>query len=118
MYRIAVLLSLALGAGALATTAQAASFNCAKAKTPSEKAICAKPTLSDLDQRMGDKYKILIKMLGKGSAQASQIRAEQVWFLGRRDACGAEEFCLRGQIADRIVDLEGYIAQATRANAG
>ncbi len=118
MVRFALLVAAGVSLGAMVSPAQAASFNCAKAKLPSEKTICAKPTLSILDQRMGTKYKALIKLLGAGSAQASSIRAEQVWWLGRRNACGTDVFCLRGQIADRIVDLDGYLRTAKAAMAG
>lgn len=105
----------AAAALALATPAGAASFNCAKAKTPTEKTICAKPTLNILDQRMGANYKNLIGLLGKGSAQASSIRAEQVWWLGQRDACGSDANCLRGIIGQRIKELDGYTATAKAA---
>jgi uncharacterized protein len=46
-----VLLLLASGA------AQAASFDCDKAKTPQEKAICASPGLSQADENMAAAYK-------------------------------------------------------------
>jgi uncharacterized protein len=40
-----------------ATLAHAASFDCAKAHTPQEKAICASPELSAADDRMASAYK-------------------------------------------------------------
>jgi len=118
MLRFSLILAAGLGLGVMATSAEAASFNCAKAKSPTEKTICGNATLSILDQRMGAKYKVLIKLLGAGSAQADQIRAEQVWWLSRRDSCGTDAFCVRGQIADRIMDLDGYLASAKKALAG
>jgi uncharacterized protein YecT (DUF1311 family) len=41
-------------------TAHAASFNCAKAATPQEKAICASPELSAADARMAAAYRKLL----------------------------------------------------------
>ena len=115
MLRFAVIVVAGVSALALAAPAGAASFNCGKAKTPTEKTICAKATLNILDQRMGAQYKVLIKLLGAGSAQASSVRAEQVWWLGQRDGCGSDATCLRGVIGQRIKDLDGYMATAKAA---
>jgi len=49
-----VLLLLAAG------TAHAASFDCSKAKTSQEKAICGSPELSAADERMAAAYKALL----------------------------------------------------------
>jgi uncharacterized protein len=115
MLRYTVILAAGIAALTMTAPAGAASFNCAKAKTPSEKTICAKPTLNILDQRMGAKYKVLIGILGAGSAQASSIRAEQVWWLGQRDGCGKDANCLRSAIGNRIKELDAYTATATAA---
>jgi len=47
--------------GLLATTAQAASFDCAKAATQIERAICSSPDLSRLDEAMAATYKKALK---------------------------------------------------------
>ncbi len=112
MLRCSMMAFGALAVFVFAAPAGAASFNCGKAKTPTEKAICAKPTLNILDQRMGGKYKALIGLLGKDSAQASSVRAEQVWWLGQRDGCGSDAACLRGAIGNRIKELDSYTAKA------
>src|ERR1700690_753516 len=87
----AKLTRLALFAGALfllAGSADAASFNCAKAKTPDEKAICANPALSDLDTQMaalfGVRMKVPMLMGSRGAAGD-----EQVQWLQTRGSCGA-----------------------------
>jgi len=49
-----VLLLMASGA------AQAASFDCVKAKTPQEKAICTSPKLSAADDSMAAAYKAVL----------------------------------------------------------
>jgi uncharacterized protein len=111
MVRSAMILSVALGVSAFSGHAEAASFNCGKAKTPTEKTICGKATLNILDQRMGAKYAGLMKAIGAGSSRGSSIRAEQVWWLGQRDACGADATCLRVIIGTRIKELDAYSAQ-------
>ncbi len=57
------------------SNAQAASFNCSKAKQPDEKAICADHGLSDLDVQMaalyGVRMQIPMLMGAKGIATTS-----------------------------------------------
>ena len=52
---------LLLYACAAANVACAASFNCAKAVTPQEKAICASPELSEADDRMAAQYREILR---------------------------------------------------------
>ena len=79
----------ALLAVAATGTMAGPSFDCAKAAADDEKAICASPVLSDLDQRLADAYGTLRKALGDGVA-----RKVQGPFLRQRHACGADEICL------------------------
>ena len=66
----------------------AASFDCSKATTETEKAICADPELSALDRLMG--------LLWKKQAQVSKKRlTEQKKWLGKRDECSADLECLK-----------------------
>ena len=61
-----VLLSLSL-------TTQAASFDCAKAKTPMEKTICSNANISKLDEDMNSKYQAALKNFPvKGFVRAQQ----------------------------------------------
>lgn len=94
--------------------ADAASFNCHKAKTASEKAVCARPTLNVLDQRMGTIYRTLLSMVGH-SGQRDQFQADQQYWLGVRDGCAADADCLRLAYHNRIIDLNGYIAAVKAA---
>ena len=57
---------------------QAASFDCNKATTETEKAICADPELSALDERMGEAWARLSPLFPK---------ANQVNWIHRRDGC-------------------------------
>ena len=50
-------MALIFGGLALASSAQAASFDCAKARSPLEKLICSQPELDAADTRMGEAYR-------------------------------------------------------------
>jgi uncharacterized protein YecT (DUF1311 family) len=81
-YNWLILLLLASGA------AHAASFDCAKAKTPQEKAICASPQLSAADDQMAAAYKAVL------AAATPEIAAElrdgqRAWIRGRDVKCAA-----------------------------
>ena len=80
-------LALLLSVGAV-PMGQAASFDCDKASTATEIAICADPELSALDKLMG--------LLWKKQAQVSKKRlTEQKKWLGKRDECSADLECLK-----------------------
>ncbi|CAO3381157.1 lysozyme inhibitor LprI family protein [Azospirillum argentinense] len=90
---------LALGLLALPTAAAAASFPCSKATTPTEKAICADPALSALDERLAATYRAALERLSganpeEGSAGAA-VKADQRAWLRDRDSCRADAACLR-----------------------
>ncbi len=62
----------------------AASFDCTKAGTPTEKAICASPALDQLDRAIAQAYRTLLKAQ-RGDA-AESVRDEQRNWLSARDA--------------------------------
>ncbi len=94
-----------------ATPALAASFNCAQAKTADEKAICASPTLSDLDVKMATLYGVRMEipmlMGARGAAQDEQ----RAW-LAQRGTCGGNVACLVQSYQQRISELNQTIASA------
>lgn len=57
----------------LATSAQAASFDCKKASTAVEKAICSDSQLSKLDEELGKVYKSALSVV----AEKDSLKAEQ-----------------------------------------
>jgi uncharacterized protein len=63
--------------------APAASFDCGKAATPAEKAICADPELSKLDSELNDVYSTAVGL----TKSSSKLRSEQRDWLKRRDDC-------------------------------
>jgi uncharacterized protein len=98
----------------LCTLAHAASFDCTKAKTAQEKAICSSPALSAADDQMAAAYKAWL-----AAAQpdwTAGIRENQIVWLRFRDAsCPAAEAdnsivsCLSDIYKGRIDDLQGMV---------
>lgn len=91
--------------------AQAASFNCAKAAAPDEYAICANPSLSNMDTEMATLFRVRMEipmlMGAKGAAQDEQ----RAW-LQTRTACGASVACLGATYKARINQLNDTISGA------
>jgi uncharacterized protein len=98
---------IAIGAAALPGAGQAASFDCGKASTPTEHAICDNPQLSKLDDQTSGLYYSLISgdtVLKNGSV--ADVKAQQEKFLGQRDACGANYDCLIDAYTAQIMYLK------------
>lgn len=73
----------------LAAPALAASFDCAKARTPQEKAICASPELSAADDKMAAAYRRIFRSVPP--AFQNELRADQrVWIRRLSIACPAD----------------------------
>jgi uncharacterized protein len=96
--RTAILLAACLAVPACG--AQAASFDCAKAATSVENAICADPALSQADEHMAQAYS---KALGATLAPRA-LRTDQMHWLGSRESAGTHDD-LRGSYDRRIAEL-------------
>ena len=97
---LAAVLSLAFSA-----PAGAASFDCAKVATSVEKAVCADPGLSDLDEYLGHYYGAALEALGDG---ASCLKADQRnWVKTVRNPCGSKTACLTAAYLVRLATLDG-----------
>ena len=98
-----------------AITANAASFDCTKASSPTEKAICSSSDLSDLDSTMSQKYKNALL----ASQDPDALKANQrQWIVQTRSCSSAPEgieFCLRRMYQERITYLR--MAQENTAPA-
>ena len=94
----------ALALTLVAGSASAASFNCAKARTPDEKAICGNMALNDKDVRMSVLYDINRKTLAMGG-RGSLEDAQRQWLRDRR-GCGANRACLNRSYDRRPGELE------------
>lgn len=82
----------------------AASFDCARARSPDEKAICANTALNDKDVKMSVLYDINKRTLAMGGRGALQD-AQQQWLRDRR-SCGANRTCLNRSYDKRLAELE------------
>lgn len=103
--------SLAAAAMLAASTASAASFDCSRARTPDEKAVCANAGLSAQDSEMGGLWYAYRQMpMGMGSSGARDDDAQQ--FLTDRRACGASTACLGKLYIARNSNLRTYLATA------
>lgn len=95
--------ALVLAATCAAVPAAAASFDCAKARKPDEKAICANRDLNDQDVRVDQLYGItrhLAPMGGRGA-----IMDDQRAWLKARQTCGANQACLKRGYDKRLGEL-------------
>src|SRR5262249_58908633 len=90
MHRTVALGAIGVSAGAAAAGAKP-SFDCRKAATPSEKAICADAELARIDRGIAAAFRQLKAEL---ASQIETLAEEQTEFLKARDACGAEKACL------------------------
>ncbi|WGZ90444.1 MAG: SH3 domain-containing protein [Candidatus Thiocaldithrix dubininis] len=84
----------------LSIHSQAASFNCAKAKSYSEKEVCDSKQLSKLDE---DLDKVFKKVLATTSDKAS-LKTEQADWLKEREAC-SDKSCITDVYQSRIEEL-------------
>ncbi len=88
----------------LMPSAQAASFDCAKASSFVEKAICSDKQLSSMDDQLARLYKA-----ARATGGNAALEAEQKAWLSSRDQC-ADAACLKKAYADRIAALSGPTA--------
>jgi uncharacterized protein len=97
-----IVCALALG---VSSGARAASFDCAKAKSKIEKAICADPKLSQFDEDLNRYYTTALDALKDG---ASCLKSdERVWVKAVRDKCGPKTDCLTKAYLGRLATLDG-----------
>ena len=89
---------------AVPAVSHAASFDCAKARSQDEKAICASLTLNDKDVRMSVLYDINKRTLAMGGRGALED-AQRQWLRDRR-GCGANRACLNRAYDKRLDELD------------
>ncbi|PRH87294.1 hypothetical protein C5L14_11740 [Labrys okinawensis] len=107
---------------AIALAAGKPSFDCRKAASEVEKAICASPVLSKADAAIAAAYDRLRKALDPRAAAA--LAADQRWFVGARDEAGAGKEgdgafrTLKERLAERSGFLEGVRVKPAGGFAG
>jgi uncharacterized protein len=102
------------GATPFAATAHAASFDCARARSADERAICGNRVLEDRDVELSVLYGLITKLVPMGSRDA--IRREQTQWLAQRGRCGADVPCLRRTYDRRIAALRATIDERVVSN--
>jgi uncharacterized protein len=90
-------------------TAQAASFDCSKAATPREKAVCASPALGAVDEKLAATYKAALAEQSTEAAEGTR-HAQREWLksLDRKCAPGGPDYsdCLAAAYAMRLRELQ------------
>lgn len=87
-----------------ATAADAASFDCNRARAPDEKAICASRALNDADVKMDTLFHVDAHLMAMG-ARGDLQDGQRTW-LKRRQACRGDVRCLAKAYKDRLADLQ------------
>ena len=84
--------------------AQGPSFDCRRAGTSTEIAICNSQHLSNLDRDIAALFADLNRVLN--GAQRDFVINEQRRWLARRDACGSDRSCISDWSERRVRELE------------
>lgn len=103
--------ALALGIGH-APLAVAASFDCRKATTTDEHAICRSCVLQQRDVEMATLYDVVTHLAAMG--QRGDIQDQQTAWLARRRRCGGNDACLLKAYRDRIATLKQALQRIYR----
>ncbi len=88
-------------------SASAASFDCHKAKTLTEHAVCNHRALNDADVKMATTYMIIKRLVPMGTRGA--IQDQQVKWLQLRDQCRDNSSCLTDVYKMRQQKLDTYM---------
>ncbi|WP_374574620.1 lysozyme inhibitor LprI family protein [Acinetobacter sp.] len=92
--------------------AQAASFDCAKAQTLTEHAVCGQRALNDADVKMAVTYGIIKRLVPMGTR--GEIQEQQLKWLQLRDQCRDNFSCLSDVYRMRQQKLDLYMERIYR----
>ena len=96
-----------IGLALVAVNTQAASFNCARANTTTEHAVCTHGVLNDADVKMATTYSIVKRLVPMGTR--GRIQDEQFKWLALRDQCLDNVSCLTDVYKMRQQKLDLYL---------
>ena len=97
----------------ISTVTHAASFDCTKATTLVEKAICSEDDLSTLDEQLMAKYKNALL----GSLNTVNLKNDQkFWLINTRNKC-QDTACLKRAYTERIAALERIAESAAPSSS-
>jgi uncharacterized protein YecT (DUF1311 family) len=82
-----------------------ASFDCARAASPTEKTICSSLQLASFDRSVASAYEIAQDQLKDEKALAEQLVSSQKAWMRRRDACASDSKCLLASMKKRMDEL-------------
>lgn len=95
-----------LAASCLAVqSAAAASFDCARATTATEHAICAVPELGRLDEQMAEAYRGAVEAAADADSKR-RIKTDQRAWLKSRNRCSNDSGCIRRAYEERLGSLD------------
>jgi len=83
------------------------SYNCSRAKTFVEKAICQSPSLAEKDRKMSSLYFSTLADHKNNAAATRALKADQRAWLARRDKCTTMG-CLERSYDGRIAELTNW----------
>lgn len=101
-----------IGLSGWGASIHAASFNCEKARTQTEHAICEHRAVNDADVKMVTTYNIIRRLVPMGTRGV--IQDEQVRWLQLRDQCVDSSRCLIEVYKMRQQKLETYMDRVYR----
>jgi uncharacterized protein len=87
------------------------SFNCARARTNAEIAICASPTFSAQDRAIASLYQRVLA--ATRTARKAELARDQALFNRSRESCFAgdedQDVCLDNLLSSRVAQLNGWL---------
>lgn len=86
--------------------AQTASYDCTRATTAAEIAVCNNPSLNRMDEDLAVQYRSLLNE--SPPPRAAALRDDQRSWLVARNSCGADVRCLRARYEERLARLNEY----------
>ena len=89
--------------GGIAPSVVRPSFDCSRASSAVEAAICANPQLAALDQRLSQVYAGARARLG--TAGRRRLGAAQRAWIRERNSCGGDHFCIGQYYQQRLAEL-------------
>jgi len=95
---------------ALCGAAQAASFDCSKAASATEKLVCSNQRISDLDEYLGRYYYTARAEVGRGAA--CLVPNQREWLRSVRNVC-KDAACLERAYLNRLAELDPLQIGAT-----
>ena len=93
------------------------SFDCRKAATVPEKAICANAELSRLDVQLSRTWKTLLNAFSD-SGQRARMKADERAWIAHREECGDNANCMGKLYRDQISALTEISVSLSRKRAG